>query len=58
MLNSRFIHKNFKYLNNIRYSHSFNSTINKVNSHNEWDTLEEVIVGRVDNAITPEYHGS
>ena len=27
-----------------------------VNSHTEWDTLEEVIVGRVDNATLPEWH--
>lgn len=27
-----------------------------VNSHNEWDTLEEVIVGRLDKANIPPYH--
>ncbi|GLE05099.1 hypothetical protein PINS_up014083 [Pythium insidiosum] len=27
-----------------------------VNSHNEWDPLEEVIVGRVDGATIPEWH--
>ena len=27
-----------------------------VNSHNEWDQLEEVIVGRVENAVFPPYH--
>ena len=31
---------------------------NVVNSHNEWDTLEEVIVGRVDGATIPEWHVS
>lgn len=29
-----------------------------VNSHNEWDPLEEVIVGRVDGATIPEWHVS
>ncbi|CAM9382634.1 unnamed protein product, partial [Ectocarpus sp. 8 AP-2014] len=29
-----------------------------VNSHTEWDPLEEVIVGRVDNATIPEWHVS
>ena len=27
-----------------------------VNSHNEWDLLEEVIVGIVDGATFPPYH--
>lgn len=27
-----------------------------VNSYNEWDTLEEVIVGRLEGAIIPPYH--
>jgi glycine amidinotransferase len=27
-----------------------------VNSHNEWDLLEEVIVGRAENACVPEWH--
>lgn len=27
-----------------------------VNSHNEWDPLEEVIVGRIDDAVVPEWH--
>jgi len=27
-----------------------------VNSHNEWDPLEEVIVGRIDDATVPEWH--
>jgi len=27
-----------------------------VNSHNEWDTLEEVVVGRIDGATIPEFH--
>lgn len=27
-----------------------------MNSHNEWDPLEEVIVGRVDGATIPEWH--
>lgn len=27
-----------------------------VNSHNEWDPLEEVIVGRVEGATIPEWH--
>jgi len=27
-----------------------------VNSHNEWDPLEEVIVGRIDDAAVPEWH--
>ncbi len=27
-----------------------------VNSHNEWDPLEEVIVGRIDDAGVPEWH--
>ena len=25
-------------------------------SYNEWDPLEEVIVGRLDNAVIPQYH--
>lgn len=29
-----------------------------VNSHNEWDPLEEVIVGRLDNATMPGMHVS
>ncbi|CAN0540188.1 unnamed protein product, partial [Ectocarpus sp. 12 AP-2014] len=29
-----------------------------VNSHTEWDPLEEVIVGRVDDATIPEWHVS
>ncbi|CAM9883841.1 unnamed protein product, partial [Discosporangium mesarthrocarpum] len=29
-----------------------------VNSHTEWDPLEEVIVGRVDGATVPEWHVS
>lgn len=29
-----------------------------VNSHTEWDPLEEVIVGRVDGATIPEWHVS
>ncbi len=27
-----------------------------VNSYNEWDPLEEVIVGRLENAVQPPYH--
>lgn len=27
-----------------------------VNTHNEWDPLEEVIVGRVDGAVIPPFH--
>jgi len=27
-----------------------------VNSYNEWDTLEEVVVGRIDDAVVPEWH--
>lgn len=27
-----------------------------VNSHNEWDKLEEVIVGHVEDSIFPEHH--
>jgi len=27
-----------------------------VNSHNEWDTLEEIIVGHVEDSIFPEHH--
>lgn len=27
-----------------------------VNSHNEWDPLEEVLVGRLDGATTPSRH--
>ncbi len=27
-----------------------------VNSHNEWDPLEETIVGRIDDAVVPEWH--
>ncbi len=27
-----------------------------VNSHNEWDPLEEVIVGRLEGAVIPPYH--
>lgn len=36
----------------------FNSTTSKlvVNSHNEFDPLEEVIVGRVEGATLPEWH--
>lgn len=33
-------------------------TGNIVNSWNEWDPLEEVIVGRVDTAVTPPFHVS
>ena len=33
-------------------------TKNIVNSHNEWDTLQEVIVGTVKGATVPEYHVS
>ena len=29
-----------------------------VNSHNEWDPLEEVIVGRLEGATIPSYHVS
>lgn len=29
-----------------------------INSHNEWDPLEEVIVGRVEGATIPEWHVS
>lgn len=29
-----------------------------INSHTEWDPLEEVIVGRVDDATIPEWHVS
>lgn len=29
-----------------------------VNSHTEWDPLEEVIVGRVEGATIPEWHVS
>lgn len=29
-----------------------------INSHTEWDPLEEVIVGRVDGATIPEWHVS
>merc|ERR1712023_331487 len=29
---------------------------NPVNSHNEWDLLEEVIIGRVEGATIPEFH--
>lgn len=29
-----------------------------VNSHNEWDPLEEVIVGNLDGAVLPPYHVS
>lgn len=28
----------------------------RVNSHNEWDPLEEVVVGRIDDAAVPEWH--
>lgn len=31
---------------------------NIVNSHNEWDPLEEVVVGRIDNAEVPQWHVS
>lgn len=27
-----------------------------VNSYNEWDPLEEVVVGRIDDAVVPEWH--
>ena len=26
-----------------------------VNSHNEWDPLEEIIVGRAENAVVPQF---
>jgi len=29
-----------------------------VNSWNEWDPLEEVIVGRLDGAVVPPFHVS
>lgn len=32
------------------------TTVAVVNSHNEWDPLEEVIVGRIDDAVVPEWH--
>ena len=32
------------------------STACVVNSHNEWDPLEEVVVGRLENAMHPPYH--
>ena len=28
---------------------------NQVNSYNEWDPLEEIIVGRLENAMFPEF---
>ncbi|KAF0750430.1 hypothetical protein AaE_006714 [Aphanomyces astaci] len=31
---------------------------NVVNSHNEWDPLEEVIVGRIEGSTIPEWHVS
>ncbi|MDQ1050949.1 hypothetical protein QFZ76_009185 [Streptomyces sp. V4I2] len=30
--------------------------VSPVNSHNEWDPLEEVIVGRLDGATIPSGH--
>ncbi len=29
-----------------------------VNSHNEWDTLEEIVVGRLDKSVFPQRHPS
>ncbi len=37
-------------------SKSLRQTDCPVNSHNEWDTLEEVIVGRLEGANIPSYH--
>jgi hypothetical protein len=34
------------------------SAVCSVNSWNEWDPLEEVIVGRLDGAVVPPYHVS
>ena len=34
------------------------SAVCPVNSWNEWDPLEEVIVGRLDGAVVPPYHVS
>ena len=33
-------------------------TVRPVNSHNEWDPLEEVIVGRLEGAVIPPNHAS
>jgi glycine amidinotransferase len=30
--------------------------VSPVNSHNEWDPLEEVIVGRLEGAVIPSDH--
>ncbi len=35
---------------------SFQTRISPVNSHNEWDPLEEVIVGRLEGATIPSAH--
>src|SRR5689334_25284907 len=32
------------------------SRVSPVNSHNEWDPLEEVIVGRLEGAVIPSDH--
>lgn len=37
-------------------NHRIKSDTCPVNSHNEWDPLEEVIVGRLEGAIVPPYH--
>jgi glycine amidinotransferase len=34
------------------------SAVCPVNSWNEWDPLEEVIVGRLDGAVVPPFHVS
>lgn len=44
--------------NNNRFLSSHKVKISPVNSHNEFDPLEEVIVGRVEGATIPEWHVS
>ena len=35
---------------------AFANLVSPVNSHNEWDPLEEVIVGRLEGATVPSDH--
>jgi glycine amidinotransferase len=48
----------FQAMNGAKRSFSAPAAPFVVNSHNEFDPLEEVIVGRVDGATIPEWHVS
>lgn len=43
-------------MNTLLKNHLGETSICPVNSHNEWDPLEEVIVGRLEGGIIPPYH--